>query len=284
MSEGLITLPVLSTTFRLISLPSIQLLNCPEALGFRNSTRGGPHSSRTIMLHDLRVLLEEIPQPAHKKDYLHAIFEDNILGKKTVSSRKKSAEYLGVQYGLDPSITIFRSMRYFWHKDACSQPLLAMLCALARDPVLRLSVELILQTPVGERITKYHFEQVIEKNAGDRFSHKTLESISRNVFSSWTQAGYLKGNRSRYRTLPDVTVGSVAYAVLLGYLCGERGKLLLDCIWVRLLGISTAQVLDYVLKASRLGWLDYRGIDSVVEIRFPNLLTQAEQRWLDEQD
>lgn len=270
----------------------------PEYFGFKNGERG-THSGRTIMLSELRGLLQDLPPESSVADYRAAVIEQNVLGKRTQSTRRETAQRLRTLYGLDPSVTVFRGMRFFWEKDPPAQPLLALCCSLARDPLLRLSMDLILGTPEGEKVSKTQIEHAVAEATLDvtshrksyaslaggheRFSPKTLSSIARNVSSSWTQSGYLKGRSFKYRTLPDVTVGNVAYAVLLGYLCGGRGRLLLDCVWVRLLGLSVGQVQSCLSDASGRGWLDYRGIGSVVEIRFPKLLTPKEQRWLDEQ-
>ncbi len=254
----------------------------PERFGFRAGEQG-THSGRTIMLAELRGLFQDLPPEASLADYRAAVIDQNVLGKRTQSTRRETAQRLRTLYGLDPSVTVFRGMRFFWEQDPQGQPLLAMSCALTRDPLLRLSMDLILRIPEGEEVSKTQIEQVIAESTLNRFSPKTLSSIVRNVSSSWTQSGHLKGRSIKYRALPDVTAGSVAYAVLLGYLCGGRGRLLLDCVWVRLLGISAGQAQSYVSEASGRGWLDYRGIGSVVEIRFPTLLTPEEQRWVDEQ-
>lgn len=49
-----------------------------------------------------------------------------------------------------------------------------------------------------------------------------LSAIARNASSSWTQSGHLTGRQKKIRTQPIVTVGSVAYALALGYLEGDR--------------------------------------------------------------
>ena len=75
-----------------------------------------------------------------------------------------------------------------------------------------------------------------------------------------------------------------AFAVLLGYLCGFRGKLLLDSTWTRLLDRSPSQLTDLVAEASRQGWLTYKAAGSVVEITFPGLLRPQEEKAAHEQN
>ena len=75
-----------------------------------------------------------------------------------------------------------------------------------------------------------------------------------------------------------------AFALLLGYLCGLRGSLLLDSLWTRALDCSTAELTNLVEEASRQGWLRYKATGAVVDITFPGLLTLAEEQAAYEQD
>ena len=76
----------------------------------------------------------------------------------------------------------------------------------------------------------------------------------------------------------------VTYALLLGYLCGVRGKMLLDTTWTRMLDRTPAEITDLAMDASRQGWLNYKGIGAVVEITFPGLLTLKEEQLSHEPD
>ena len=76
----------------------------------------------------------------------------------------------------------------------------------------------------------------------------------------------------------------VTFALLLGYLCGLRGKMLLDSIWTRMLDRTPAEVADLATEASRQGWLNYKAAGSVVEITFPGLLTPQEEKASHEPD
>ena len=40
---------------------------------------------------------------------------------------------------LGDQVTLFRLLRYFWEVDSPGRPLLAFLCASARDPLLRVT-------------------------------------------------------------------------------------------------------------------------------------------------
>lgn len=69
-----------------------------ERLGFRIGDRG-TQSSRTIMLAELRLLLDALPPDAPKTEYFEAVIQNNILGKRTVSTREYSARRLSELYG-----------------------------------------------------------------------------------------------------------------------------------------------------------------------------------------
>ena len=71
---------------------------------------------------------------------------------------------------------------------------------------------------------------------------------------------------------------AAAFALLLGYLGGLRGKMLLDTPWARMLDRTPAEVADLAAEASARGWLSYKAAGSVVEVTFPGLLTPREER------
>jgi hypothetical protein len=77
---------------------------------------------------------------------------------------------------------------------------------------------------------------------------------------------------------------AAAYAVLLGYLTGLRGRLALDTAWTRMLDRTPGEVADLAAEASRQGWLTVKAAGAVVEVTFPGLLTPDEERAADESD
>ena len=70
--------------------------------------KGTVHSARTIMLDELKMLLEEVPAADSKADYIQAIVERNCLGKQSFNTRKRTAEHLTELYTLDPQVNLFR--------------------------------------------------------------------------------------------------------------------------------------------------------------------------------
>jgi hypothetical protein len=102
------------------------------AAGFRWGSKG-THTSRTIMVRELSLLLAACPKDAAREEYVAAIKGGNCLRKSTVATRRLSAQRLGELYGLDPGVPLFRVMRTLWYADQNGHPLLAVLLALARS-------------------------------------------------------------------------------------------------------------------------------------------------------
>lgn len=255
----------------------------PDGLGFRSGARG-THTSRTIMLAELRLLFDSRPATASKSAYRTAIIEDNVLGKKTVTTRRLTAKRLGELYALDLQVPVFRLLRKFWDIEDAGRPLLAFLCSSARDPLLRLTAEPIFEAKQGEIVHKEALERAIKESAPNRFNPAICQAIARRASSSWTQSGHLTGHVVKKRSHPVVTPANVAYALVLGYLAGGRGQLLLSTFWAKLLDVPTDRVAALALEASRRGWLNYRQVGKVVEIQFPDLLTVEEKEQLRGQD
>src|SRR5205823_4000978 len=116
-----------------------------------------------------------------------------------------------------------------------ARPLLALLCASARDPLLRLTANPVLEAKLGEKVPTARLAEPIADAFPDRFNPSTRGKIARNAASSWTQSGHLSGHRSKVRSQPAATPGSAAFALALGYLTGVRGQILLHTFWARLL-------------------------------------------------
>jgi len=251
--------------------------------GFRRD-RGGAHLARTMMLEELKLLFSFVDDPeAGKPVYLRSIVDDNCLGKRSDRTRKLTARHISDLYILDPDITLFRSLRYFWKRDTEGQPLLAMICAIARDSILRSSMPFIQRFSVGQRVTREALEEFIDNLETGRFSPATLKSTAQNVNSSWTQSGHLQGRVKKVRSQPKATPGAVSYTLLLGYLSGVRGESLYNTEYATLLDCSMEQAIELSIEASRKGWIVLKRLGSVIEVLFPNLLTSEEMEWVREQ-
>jgi hypothetical protein len=195
-----------------------------ERLGF-SYERGGVHTARTMMLAELRALLSFVDMAdAARADYLEAIQTANCLGKRSGKTRTLTFRHLADLYALDPSLLVFRALRFFWQRDVEGQPLLAALCAFSRDPMLRATAPFVLDFQEGATVTREGMEEFIDAQEPGRFSKATLKSTAQNINSSWTQSGHLAGRVRKVRARAVATPGTVSLALLLGYVSGLRGE------------------------------------------------------------
>lgn len=250
-----------------------------------NIGRGGVHTSRTMMLAELQLLLMHINRPnAEKSDYIRAICDENCLGKRSGKTRTLTCQHLVALYSLDRTSTLFRNLLHFWNRDVSGQPLLALTCTYARDPVFRTTMPFILQFSEGATITRESLEEFLDARVPGRFSKATLKSTAQNINATWTKSGHLRGRVRKVRSRANPTAGSVAYALLLGYLAGVRGQSLFQTEYVRLLDCTPGRAIELAEEAARKGWIVFKRVDNIVEVVFPRLINQEETEWLREQN
>jgi hypothetical protein len=111
--------------------------------GFHNEPIG-THTSRTMMLREVSVLFAATNATTSYDDIRRLIVDDNITLKSTLSTRKETFRRLKELYGLRTDILLYRALRDLWDANAEEQPVLAILCALARDPLLRVTAPFVL--------------------------------------------------------------------------------------------------------------------------------------------
>lgn len=240
------------------------------------------HTSRTMMLKELTRLFDSVPEEAQHESYISSTINDNCLGKRSGITRKLTASYLSDLYVLNPDKVLFKAFRFFWLRDEQARPLISLLCTYVRDAILRESAEYILALDVGAVAHKAEMEQFIERIFPDRFSDGMLQSLVRNIRSTWTQSGHLEGHVKKIRSQAEATAGTVAYALLLGYLTGSRGESLFATDYARLLDCSFVRSIELAEQASRRGWIVFKRVGTVIEVLFPNLLTEQELEWIRE--
>jgi len=243
--------------------------------GFINDAIGA-HGSRTIMVSELRLLLAACPSTVTFDDYRLAILENNALLKKTDGTRNESLRRLRELYALDEDVLLFRALRDLWNDDADAQPMLAMLCAISRDPTLRGTADFILSLPAGAEVTPQMISAAADRSFPERFNATTLANIGRHAASSWQQSGHLQGRSKKMRTRAVSRPAPVAYALLLGYLCGIQGDALFQTFWCQLLDAPEHVVRSQVIAASQRGWLEYRRAGNVTEVTFRHLLRDVQ--------
>ena len=230
------------------------------------------------MLDELRLLFGACRPDATRNEYLLAINEENCLGKRTLATRKLSSQRLSELYALDPKVLLFRVMRRYWYADREGQAVLAMLLALARDPLLRVSASPILRMRPGEELARQQMTDALSRAIGSRLSESTLDKVVRNAASSWTQSGHLRGRGRKVRQGVAATPATTAYALLLGYLCGTRGSALFESLWAQVLDSPAGGLMRLAIDARRLGFLDMNQSGGVIDVSFSRLLSLDERR------
>ena len=246
-------------------------------IGFRFGNKG-THTSRTIMLEELSTLLRVSNPTFSHEEYRRVIVQDNCLGKRTVSTRRLTFQRLSELYALDRGVLLFRVMRQLWQSDARGRPLFALLLALARDPLLRITAPPIIGLSPGEELSRIALGDALNRGTGSRFNEAILHKIVRNAASSWTQTGHLHGRTRKTRQTVSPTPPVVTFALLLGYALGARGGVLFGTLWARILDTALDEMIHLATDAKRLGYLDLKASGGVVEVSFSQLLTQEERR------
>lgn len=249
--------------------------------GFRRGCRG-THTSRTIMLDELTQLFAAVPSDARRAEYEEAIVAGNCLGKRTAATRKASAQRLAELYGLDARLILFRALRDLWCRDEAARPMLALLLALARDPLLRASARAVLATPIGHEFSRQPMKDDLAATVEDRLSPTTLDAVVRNASSSWTQSGHLRGRSRKTRQRLQPTPVTTTYALLIGSAVGAGGRPLYDTPWVVVLDVFIDKFLALVLNARMFGLLEFKHAGKIMEFSFPDLVTRKEQRFIRE--
>ena len=170
---------------------------------------------------------------------------------------------------------MFRALRDLWDEAPTEQPTLALLAALARDPLLRATAKtIILTVQPGNPVSPALLAEAIAEQFPGRLNPMTRASISRHAAATWTHSGHLQGRAHKTRVAASCGPAATAYALLLGYLCGSRGAALFETFWAKITDASLSRLHEQAFAASRLGWLEYRHVGDVTDVRFSYLLRE----------
>ena len=232
------------------------------------------HTSRTMILKELSQLVDASPAGASYDDLRRLVVDENICMKATEAGRKETFRRLRELYALRTDCILYRALRDLWPTVVSDRPLLAVLCAAARDTLFRTTAPVVLEQPAGAPVFPALVSDALEAAYLGRYSPIIRAGFGRHVLSSWTQSGHLEGKTPKIRTRVTAGPAAAAYALLLGHLCGSRGLLLFDTIWCRVLDSPPSTLDSLAFTASQRGWLEYRRIADVVEITFSYLLRQ----------
>lgn len=246
--------------------------------GFREGDCGA-HSARTMMLEELACVLAAVPAGSPPRAFHTACVEANVLGKQTMANRKNSLRNLVHLYALDEQVPLFRILRQLWSENA-GRPLLALLLALARDPLLRMSAPPLLSLRVGDPANRDIYAPVLAPFS-DRFTPASQKSIARNFASTWRQAGHVRGVMRKFRTTANPTPHSAAFAATIAYLVGLRGVSIMDSTWLRVLDAPMSHIESLLAAAARAGLIEFKSSGQVVIIKPVGLLTPHEMALAD---
>jgi len=244
-------------------------------LGFRFGING-PHAARTMMLDDIRRLLEHTIASADTADYAQAIKTQNVLGKPSQKARDLAWRHLHGLYGLSHDNPLFRLMRTLWPLSDAAQPQLALAMAMARDPLLRDTQALILDRAIGTSLPRTALEHELAHRYPDRFSTASLKSFAQNIAGTWTAAGFLLGHTRKHRAQPALTPEALVLLLLMAYLEGRSGPRLFTSLWLAPYQVGPDALAALAQTASQRGLLVFMNAGGVQEIRFPGALTPAE--------
>lgn len=233
--------------------------------GFRFGAKG-THTSRTMMLSELTAALAAVPERGTRADFSTAIIDGNCLGKATGATRRLTDQRLSELYALDRSVPVYRVLRHLWTIDQPGRPLLALLCAMARDPLLAATASPVLDVPAGSGVNREAIGIALRDTVGDRLGDATVEKVIRNALSSWAQSGHLTGRTFKKRVRVKATPATVCFGLYLAYAAGFRGMQLFTSGWIFALDCSPASARDLAVEAKRIGLIDLRVSGEIVDL------------------
>lgn len=233
---------------------------------------GGAHTSRTMMLAELTALLDATPPDALAADLRAAVIDHNVVGKATMSGRQRTYRYLRELYVLDPQSLAFTALRTLWDLDYAGRPLLALLSAMANDPILRATGPALIELPQGAPVNAEMLASAVQDAYPGAYGDNIAAKVGRNTASSWTQSGHLSGRTNKTRARVTPTPEALTYALLIAYSEGARGLAALDTVWCRVFDRPRDVLIELAHTASRRGLLEFKHTGDVTEIGFRMLI------------
>ncbi|MCB1192725.1 MAG: hypothetical protein H7A23_06760 [Leptospiraceae bacterium] len=167
---------------------------------------------------------------------------------------------------------------YYWNCDTDGRRLLAFLLAYFRDFYVRISIPFILDIPYGEILSVEYLIEKLRYKTYENITEKTLQSLVRNLRSTFSQSGHLTGKVKKTRINPSLSSGAISFALLLGYLEGMRGELLFQSEYMKSIECSPERGYNFAYDASSRGWLDFKKAGNIVEVSFSNFTKQKRNK------
>lgn len=218
------------------------------------------------MLNELSTAFAAVPALDSRAEFSAAIIDDNCLGKATFATRRLTNQRLSELYALDRDVPIYRVLRHLWSLDEAARPLLALQCAIARDPLLAATATPILNMTPGSDLHRDGIVTALQTLVGDRLSDATIDKVVRNASSSWAQSGHLVGRTFKKRALVRATPATASFGLYLGYAAGFRGLQLFSTGWLSVLDCTPTSARDIAVEAKRGGLIDLRVSGEIVDL------------------
>ena len=236
------------------------------------SSGGGGHQSKTMMLNELSILLG-VAEARGLPETLAAVQSENLLGKPSTAAATSTLRNLTSLYGLKVPPAITRAMVRLWVDGPESRPMLAVLCALARDPLLRDTAQAVLAAPVGTSVGAKDLAEALVQKHPNRFSPAMLRSLAQNCASTWTQSGHLTGKVNKVRTRVEATPEATALAAFIAQAAGFGGPAVLSSPWMAVLDATPEEQLGLLRRAQGRGLVRVRHAGAVFELQISPELT-----------
>jgi len=227
------------------------------------------HTSRTMMFAELSQVMNHGVEGGDFNEILNS----NVSNKLSNTNLIKTNQYLKQLYGFNNEDLLFRCFKHYWTLvDNKKKNIITLLFALSNDFLLKESIDIVINTKVGEKVAIEKFDENIEKYHQGKYSDNTRRSAAQNVASSWKQAGYIQGKVKNIRVQPIHDYYTVAFALLLSYLHGDRGDYILLSKWIKALSLNTEELRDLIKEAAKRDLLQYQYGGNVTVISFENQL------------
>lgn len=251
---------------------AIRDLEGPATVAGLRLSGGGGHQSKTMMLSELTTILG-VAEGRGLLEAIAAVQNENLLGKHSTAAAVSALKNLASLYSLKAPPPITRAMVRLWRDSPESLPLLAILCALARDPILRDTAHAVLASPLGSSVGTSDLSHALAKKHQDRFSFSTLRSLGQNCAATWTQSGHLSGRVRKVRTRVEATPEAAAFAAFIAQSAGFGGSAVLTSPWMTVLDVSPDEQLGLLRRAQGRGLVRVRHAGAVFEFQISPQLT-----------
>lgn len=238
-----------------------------KQIGFRE-VHGTIHTSQTVLSHNATVLIEDIGSLSgswNRDSLIQSIVVKNIFGKRTDSARAGGLRDMIALYGFDAPPSATRALLSLWHATTNRSLLLGQL-AIARDPILRATVPVILSMQPGEAAGFRTMSTYLGSVYPERFSSGTLRAVGERCISSWGQMGHLRPGRVRERVAVVAESAHAAFASFLAISCGFSGRSILESGWFRMLDLNPEQAMSLLRRAEAEGQVRLHVAGHVFEI------------------